>query len=87
MKVKWHKHKQHLNISDIMKIIDILPCTWDENYSTYTETGKLIPIPDRDGKNLIYAISDASDGYIVMYYKCKSDGTIIQIGTTDYGDE
>lgn len=87
MTIKWHKNKQKLNINDIIKVIDILPCSWEEGYSAYTATGKLIPTPHLDGKNFIYAVSDSSDGYVVMYYKCNSDGTIIQIGAADYSDE
>jgi hypothetical protein len=80
--IKWNKrNKRKLNINDIKKVIDILPCSWADGYE---ENGE--PAPHADGNNLIYAVSDDSDGYIVMYYKCSADGTILQTGYEDYGD-
>lgn len=87
MMVKWYKNKQNLNISDIMKIIDILPCCWADGYADYDTNDKLIPTPKVDGNNLIYATSDCSDGWVVRYYKCSADGTILAIGEDRYKDE
>lgn len=35
--IKWNKNRAHLdlNIKDIIKVINILPCTWAEDYSNY----------------------------------------------------
>lgn len=68
--IKWKRNDRKINIDDIEKVIDILPCSWVD--------GKLKPYAD--GENLIYAVSDNSDGYIVIYYKCSIDGTILKIG-------
>ena len=83
--IKWRKCEVDLNISDIMKVIDILPCDWADGYSDYNKkNGCFIPTPIADGDNLIYAIVDASDGYVVMYYKCSADGTITEVGIEEY---
>lgn len=76
---KWRKCEVDLNISDIMKVIDILPCSWVDD----EENDCLTPTLSEEG-NLIYAIEDDSDGYVVMYYKCLADGTIIEVGVEDY---
>ena len=77
----WQKIEQNVNIKDIMKVIDILPCSWTEDYCIYDDKNiELIPKPMQDGDNLIYAICDGSDGYVELYYKCAADGTILEIG-------
>ena len=81
--IKWHKNRADLdlNIKDIIKVINILPCTWAEDYSNYDkETGLIIANPIKDGDNLIYSVSDDLDGYLIMYYKCAADGTILEVG-------
>ena len=83
--IKWKKHEQNLNINDIKKVLDILPCSWADGYIDFDENYNIIPTPEVDGNNLIYAISDDSDGYVVIYYKCSVDGTILEIG--EYDDE
>ena len=88
--IKWHKNRAHLdlNIKDIIKVINILPCTWAEDYSNYNEkNGLIVPNPIKDGDNLIYSVCDASDGYIVVYYKCATDGTILEVGVEHYEEE
>ena len=88
--IKWHKNnsRKDLNIKDIIKVIYMLPCTWTEDYSNYNEeTGLIVPNPIKDGDNLIYSVSDALDGYIVMYYKCAADGTILEVGVEHYEEE
>ena len=83
--IKWKKHEQNLNINDIKKVLDILPCSWADGYVDFDENYNIILTPEVDGNNLIYAISDNSDGYVVIYYKCSADGTILEIG--EYDDE
>ena len=79
--IKWRKCEADLNIRDIMKVIDILPCSWVDYYNE--ENDCLTPTLSEEG-NLIYAIEDDSDGYVVMYYKCSADGTILEVGIEDY---
>lgn len=82
---KWRKCEVDLNIKDIMKVIEIMPCHWTDGYSDYDEENDcFIPTPIADGNNLIYGVEDDSDGYVVMYYKCLADGTIIEVGVEDY---
>ena len=76
--IKWKKHEQNLNINDIKKVLDILPCSWADGYVDFNENYNIILTPEVDGNNLIYAISDNSDGYVVIYYKCSADGRIIK---------
>ena len=79
--IKWRKCEENLNIKDIMKVIHILPCSLADYYDE--ENDCLTPtLPD--GDNIIYVIKDASDGYVVMYYKCSADGTIIEVGLEEY---
>ena len=88
--IKWHKNRAHLdlNIKDIIKVINILSCIWTEDYSNYNEeNGLIVPNPIKDGDNLIYSVSDALDGYIIMYYKCAADGTILEVGVEHYEEE
>ena len=88
--IKWYKNqnRKDLNIKDIIKVINILPCTWTEDYSNYNEeSGLIVQNPIKDGDNLIYSVSDASDGYISMYYKCTVDGTILEVGAEHYEEE
>ena len=88
--IKWHKNnsRKDLNIKDIIKVIYMLPCTWTEDYSDYNEEyGLIVAKPIKDGDNLIYSVSDASDGYITMYYKCTVDGTILKVGVEHYEEE
>ena len=83
--IKWRKCEIDLNIEDVIKVIDIIPCNWADGYCDYDEdNGCFMPIPVADGDNLIYVIEDASDGYITMYYKCSVDGTIIEVGIEVY---
>jgi hypothetical protein len=84
--IKWEKYEQNLNIKEIEKVIDILPCGWADGYIDYDENNNIILTPQADGKNLIYAISDSSDGYVIAYYKCSADGTILEIGEDDEED-
>ena len=82
--IKWTENRENLNIKDIIKVINILPCTWAEDYSDYNrKKGLIVPKPIKDGANLIYSVSDASDGYVIMYYKCTADGTILEVGEDD----
>ena len=88
--IKWYKNKNRkdLNIKDIIKVIYMLPCTWTEDYSNYNEeNGLIVPNPMKDGDNLIYSVSDALDGYLIMYYKCTADGTILEVGVEHYDEE
>lgn len=88
--IKWHKNntRQDLNIKDIIKVIYMLPCTWTEDYSDYNEEyGLIVAKPIKDGDNLIYSVCDALDGYLIMYYKCAADGTILEVGVEHYDDE
>lgn len=79
--ITWKKIKQNVNIKDVIKVIDILPCSWTDDYCIYdNENTELIPKPIQDGENLIYSICDGSDGYIEWYYKCAADGTILERG-------
>ena len=41
----------------------------------------------KDGDNLIYSVCDALDGYLIMYYKCAADGTILEVGVEHYDEE
>ena len=83
--IKWRKCEVDLNIKDIMKVIDILPCSWADGYCDYDEdSGCYIPTPIADGNNLIYAVEDDSDGFVIMYYKCSADGTIVKVGIEEY---
>lgn len=85
--IKWKKYTQNLNINDIAKLLDILPCSWADGYECYdSKNNNLLPAPQADGNNLIYAISDDSDGWVVMYYKCSADGTILEVGYEDHED-
>lgn len=86
--IKWHKNnsRENLNIKDIIKVINILPCTWTEDYSNYNEeSGLIVPNPTKDGDNLVYSVCDL-DECIVMYYKCAADGTILEVGV-EHDDE
>ena len=57
-------------------------------YSNYNEeTGLIVANPIKDGDNLIYSVCDALDGYLVMYYKCAADGTILEVGVEHYEEE
>lgn len=88
--IKWHKNntRQDLNIKDIIKVIYMLPCTWTEDYSDYNEEyGLIVAKPIKDGDNLIYSVCDALDGYLIMYYKCAADGTILEVGVEHYDEE
>lgn len=88
--IKWHKNntRQDLNIKDIIKVIYMLPCTWTEDYSDYNEEyGLIVAKPIKDGDNLIYSVCDALDGYLIMYYKCATDGTILEVGVEHYDEE
>lgn len=90
--IKWHKNQNQdrkvLNIKDIIKVIYMLPCTWTEDYSDYNEEyGLIVPKPIKDGDNLIYSVCDALDGYLIMYYKCAADGTILEVGVEHYDEE
>lgn len=86
--IKWTENRENLNIKDIIKVINILPCTWAEDYSDYNrKKGLIVPNPIKDGVNLIYSVSDASDGYVVMYYKCTADGTILEVGEEEDEEE
>lgn len=88
--IKWHKNntRQDLNIKDIIKVIYMLPCTWTEDYSDYNEEyGLIVAKPMKDGDNLIYSVCDALDGYLIMYYKCATDGTILEVGVEHYDEE
>ena len=84
--IKWKKNKRNLNIKDIKKVIDILPCSWADGFDAYDKNGNIIPTPEVDGNNLIYTVSDDSDGYVLMYYKCSARGKILEIGYEDYED-
>ena len=80
--------RQDLNIKDIIKVIYMLPCTWTEDYSDYNEEyGLIVAKPIKDGDNLIYSVCDALDGYLIMYYKCTADGTILEVGVEHYDEE
>ena len=88
--IKWYKNKNRkdLNIKDIIKVIYMLPCTWTEDYSNYDEeTGLIVANPIKDGDNLIYSVSDALDEYLVVYYKCTADGTILEVGVEQHEEE
>ena len=87
--IKWYdKKEQKLNIKDIMKVIDILPCGWTDGYCDYDGKYNLItPVPVADGDYLIYSICDCSDGWEVFYYKCLADGTIVEFGMEDHNDD
>ena len=88
--IKWHKNRAHLdlNIKDIIKVINLLPCIWAEDYSNYNaKNGLITPKPIKDGDNLIYSVCDALDEYLVMYYKCTADGTILEVGVEQYEEE
>ena len=88
--IKWHKNNSRpdLNIKDIIKVIYMLPCTWTEDYSDYNEEyGLIVAKPIKDGDNLIYSVCDALDGYLIMYYKCAVDGTILEVGVEHYDEE
>lgn len=88
--IKWHKNntRQDLNIKDIIKVIYMLPCTWTEDYSDYNEEyGLIVAKPIKDDDNLIYSVCDALDGYLIMYYKCATDGTILEVGVEHYDEE
>ena len=87
MTIKWQTNTQNLNINDIIKVLDILPCDWADGYGDYDNNNHSIPTPEVDGNNLIYAVSDIGDGYFVRYYKCSADGTILEIGRENYDDE
>ena len=56
--IKWYdKKEQKLNIKDIIKVIDILPCSWSDGYYDYNGKYNLItPVPVADGNYLIYSI-------------------------------
>ena len=84
--IKWKKNTQNLNINDIKKVIDILPCSWADGYDDFDENDNIIPAPYADGNNLVYVVSDNSDGYVIMHYKCSADGTILEIGIEEYED-
>ena len=87
--IKWYdKKEQILNIKDIIKVIDILPCSWTDGYYDYNGRYNLItPVPVADGNYLIYSICDNSDGWEVFYYKCLADGTIVEFGMEDHNDD
>ena len=88
--IKWQKNnnRKDLNIKDIIKVIYMLPCTWTEDYSNYDEaTGLIVANPIKDGDNLIYSVCDALDEYLIMYYKCAADGTILEVGVEHYEEE
>ena len=75
-------------MKDSIKGIYMLPCTRTEDYSNYNEeNGLIVPNPIKDGDNLIYSVSDALDGYLIMYYKCAVDGTILEVGVEHYDEE
>lgn len=86
--IKWTGNRENLNIKDIIKVINILPCTRAEDYSDYNrKKGLIVPKPIKDGDNLIYSVCDALDGYLVVYYKCAADGTILEVGVEHYEEE
>ena len=87
--IKWYdKKEQKLNIKDIIKVIDILPCGWSDGYYDYNGKYNLTtPVPVADGNYLIYSICDNSDGWEVFYYKCLADGTIVEFGIEDHNDD
>ena len=86
--IKWYKMTQKLNIKDVMKVIDILPCAWTDGYYDYNGKYNLMtPVPVADRDYLIYSVCDDSDGWEVFYYKCLADGTIIEFGIDGNEDE
>ena len=87
--IKWYdKKEQKLNIKDIIKVIDILPCSWTDGYYAYNGKYNLMtPVPVADGDYLIYSVCDISDGWEVFYYKCLADGTIVEFGIDDHEDD
>ena len=63
--IKWQKEDGSVNIKDIMKVIDILPCSWTEGYYIYDDENiELIPKPMPDGDYLIYSVCDGVDEYV-----------------------
>lgn len=79
--IKWQKEDGNLNIKDIIKVINILPCSWTEGYYIDdNENIELIPKPISDGDYLIYSACSGLDDYVELYYKCTADGTIIELG-------
>lgn len=79
--IKWQKEDGNLNIKDIIKVINILPCSWTEGYYIDdNENIELIPKPIPDGDYLIYSVYSGLDDYVEWYYKCTADGTIIELG-------
>ena len=86
--IKWYKMTQKLNINDIIKVIDFLPCGWTDGYYDYNGKYNLMtPVPIADGDYFIYSVCDDSDGWEVFYYKCLADGTIVEFGMDGHEDE
>lgn len=63
---KWKNIKKGLNINELLKYKDILPCVIREK-------------PTVDGEYLIYDAEDGCCGTCGIAYKCKPDGTIVAI--------
>ena len=65
-KEQWEKVDGNLNINELLKYKDILPCVIREK-------------PTVDGKYLIYDADDGCCGSCGIEYKCEQDGTIIAV--------
>lgn len=61
----WEQVNGKLNINELLKYKDILPCYF-------------LKRPEVDGEYLIYEIND-NEGYPGTLYKCKQDGSIIAV--------
>lgn len=62
---KWKKIEQDLNINELLKYKDFLPCYF---------VGQI----EVDGEYVIYEIDD-NEGYGCVLYKCKKDGSIVAV--------
>lgn len=65
-KAKWQKVKKGFNINELLKYRDIVPCIIGDK-------------PEVKGEYLIYYAEDGCCGSCGIAYKCKLDGTIVEV--------
>lgn len=62
---QWKNIEKGLNINELLKYKDFLPCYFVEKIEV-------------DGEYFIYEIDD-SEGWGYVLYKCKKDGSIVAV--------